>query len=152
MPRCPNCYYLLVLLEKRRRYKCSKCGRVFLKKEIDDKDFREWNKKQRKIDKENIKRPKRVKTSQETKMALKPRGRPKSKFSLEEQREKRLKQKHEWRIKNHEKIKRWRKDKSNQKKLSLAQEKYRQVNKDRVQMNKRLCYWRMKQKNLIPIC
>ena len=47
MPRCPNCFYELVLLEKRRKYKCAKCGKLFPKKEIDDKEFRERNKKRR---------------------------------------------------------------------------------------------------------
>jgi len=48
--RCPNCSYLLVLLEKRRRYKCAKCGKVYLRKEIEHKDFRERNISQRRLD------------------------------------------------------------------------------------------------------
>lgn len=47
MPRCPNCFYELVLLGKRRKYKCAKCGRLFPQREIDDKEFREQNKKRR---------------------------------------------------------------------------------------------------------
>ena len=47
MPRCPNCFYELVLLEHKRKYKCAKCGRLFPQKEIDDKEFREWNKKEK---------------------------------------------------------------------------------------------------------
>jgi len=47
MPRCANCNYELVLLEYRRKYKCAKCGRLFLQSEIDTKDFREQNKKER---------------------------------------------------------------------------------------------------------
>ncbi|HLC37357.1 MAG TPA: hypothetical protein VJJ53_01085 [Candidatus Nanoarchaeia archaeon] len=45
MPRCPNCSYMLVLLEKRRKYKCAKCSKLFFQKEIDNRHFREQNKR-----------------------------------------------------------------------------------------------------------
>ena len=54
MPRCPNCFYELVLLEHRRKYKCPKCGRLFPQREIEDKEFVEWNKRRKKEDKEKI--------------------------------------------------------------------------------------------------
>jgi len=44
MSRCPNCSYGLVLLEKRRKYKCAKCSKLYPKLSIDNKDFREMNK------------------------------------------------------------------------------------------------------------
>jgi DNA-directed RNA polymerase subunit RPC12/RpoP len=47
MPKCPNCFYTLVLLEHRRKYKCAKCSSLFQQREIEDKEFREWNKKRR---------------------------------------------------------------------------------------------------------
>lgn len=47
MPKCPNCYYELVLLEHRAKYKCAKCGELFPQLEIDSKEFREQNKKER---------------------------------------------------------------------------------------------------------
>jgi len=56
MPRCPNCFYELVLLEKRRKYKCAKCGKLFPQKEIDDKEFRERNKKRREQAKKEARR------------------------------------------------------------------------------------------------
>ncbi|MEK6820238.1 MAG: hypothetical protein AABX71_00830, partial [Nanoarchaeota archaeon] len=49
--RCPNCSYMLVLLERRRKFKCAKCSRLYYRKEIEDQDFREWNLKQRTEDK-----------------------------------------------------------------------------------------------------
>lgn len=52
MTVCPRCSYSLVLLEKRCRYKCAKCGRLFLQKPIEDIEFRRWNQKQREIIKE----------------------------------------------------------------------------------------------------
>lgn len=56
MPRCPNCSYILTLLEKRNKYKCAKCGKLFSKKEIDIKEFREWDKQQKKKDGEEFER------------------------------------------------------------------------------------------------
>ena len=47
MPKCPNCYYELVLLEHRQKYKCAKCGRLFPQLGIDSKEFREQNKRER---------------------------------------------------------------------------------------------------------
>ena len=64
-PRCPNCSFALVLLERRLKYKCSKCGKLFLKREIEDKTFRQWNTKQRELDEHNLK------------LERKPKGRPK---------------------------------------------------------------------------
>tara|TARA_Y100000310_G_C20399439_1_gene676696 strand:+ start:60 stop:578 length:519 start_codon:yes stop_codon:yes gene_type:complete len=54
MPKCPNCFYELVLLERRSKYKCAKCGKLFYQKEIDIKEFVEWNKRERKKDKETF--------------------------------------------------------------------------------------------------
>jgi len=56
MPRCPNCFYSLVLLEHRRKYKCAKCSGLFPQKLIEDKEFREWNRTRRKQDKKEAKR------------------------------------------------------------------------------------------------
>lgn len=56
MPRCPNCNYALVLLEHRRKYKCAKCSGLFSQREIDDKEFREQNKKRREEAKKEAKR------------------------------------------------------------------------------------------------
>ena len=54
MPRCPHCNYTLVLLEHRRKYKCPRCSRLYPQKEIDTKDFVEYNKRERKSDKEAL--------------------------------------------------------------------------------------------------
>ncbi|MDD5331489.1 MAG: hypothetical protein PHE43_01540 [Candidatus Nanoarchaeia archaeon] len=70
MLRCPNCGYLLVLLPKRNKYKCSRCGGLFPQKEIDNKEFREWDERQRLQDVENIKSEKKpkIKLSEEEKI------------------------------------------------------------------------------------
>lgn len=54
MPRCPNCFYSLVLLEHRRKYKCPKCSGLFPQKLIEDKEFVTWNKKRRQEEKEKV--------------------------------------------------------------------------------------------------
>ncbi len=52
--RCPNCNYTLVLLPKRAKYKCPKCSRLYTQKEIELKDFVDFNKRERKNDKEAL--------------------------------------------------------------------------------------------------
>ena len=54
MPKCPHCNYELTLLERRRKYKCSKCSKLFPQIEIETKDFVEFNKRQRKLDEEAL--------------------------------------------------------------------------------------------------
>ena len=56
MTKCPNCNYTLVLLEYRQKYKCAKCGRLFFQKEIDAKEFREQNEKEREKDRKQMKK------------------------------------------------------------------------------------------------
>lgn len=47
MPKCPNCFFELVLLKHRRKYKCTKCSKLFLQRVIEDKEFVAWNKRRR---------------------------------------------------------------------------------------------------------
>ncbi len=55
MSSCPNCFYSLVLLSYRQKYKYAKCSKLFKQKEIDNREFRRWNERQRAWDKENLK-------------------------------------------------------------------------------------------------
>lgn len=55
MSTCPNCYYKLVFLSNRLKYKCAKCSRLFLQKSVENKAFYQWNKKQRELDLHNLK-------------------------------------------------------------------------------------------------
>ncbi len=48
-------YPKLVLLSNRRKYKCAKCSRLFFQKEIEAKEFRTWNHKQKELDLHNLK-------------------------------------------------------------------------------------------------
>jgi len=47
MPRCPNCSYKLVLLSSRPKYKCALCSKLYPKKEIEVREFQEFNKRRR---------------------------------------------------------------------------------------------------------
>jgi hypothetical protein len=58
---------MLVLIERDRTYKCAKCGGKFPKLQIENKAFREWNKKEREKDKEALTKGKKYK-----KLILKP--------------------------------------------------------------------------------
>lgn len=57
---CSFCNYSFVLLEHRRKYKYAKCGRLFPQKEIETKEFQDWNKKQRQEEKEKLARSREV--------------------------------------------------------------------------------------------
>mgnify|MGYP001562674578 CR=1 FL=1 len=46
MPTCQNCSYRLVLLSSRPKYKCALCS-LYPKKEIEVKEFQEFNKRRR---------------------------------------------------------------------------------------------------------
>ena len=91
MPRCPNCNYLLVLLEHRRKYKCAKCSKLFSQREIDDAEFRGWNKKRRKEEKENVEKELQEIIKVESK-----------KLTKEEMHEKKIALQRIWREKNRE--------------------------------------------------
>jgi DNA-directed RNA polymerase subunit RPC12/RpoP len=47
MPCCPNCSYKLVLLSSRPKYKCALCSKLYPKKEIEVREFQEFNKRRR---------------------------------------------------------------------------------------------------------
>ncbi len=47
MLRCPNCSYKLVLLSSRPKYKCALCSKLYPQKEIEVKEFQEFNKRRR---------------------------------------------------------------------------------------------------------
>lgn len=132
MPTCPNCSYTLVLLQQRNKYKCALCSRLYSQKEIDDKEFRGWNKRQRELAKEELKQKKqratRVKQTKEEKAG-------KSK---------------EWRTKNKEKILQYKYNyrKRHKEKYALEMQRYRQKHKEEIMLNDRLASWRRRQKGL----
>jgi len=118
--RCLNCNYLLVLLERRRKFKCAKCGRLFLQKSIEDKSFRRWNAKQRELDEHNLKLEKRE---------LKQR----TKLSPEERELKAKESNKKWRLNNKEKCREL-SEKSyykNRNKILSNKKIYRQLSKDK---------------------
>ena len=165
MPRCPNCSYLLVLLEQRMKYKCAKCSRLWKQKFIEDKEFREWNRKQRNIDRESLQQRKpRLSEAEKKKRAMasarkwrlenpeKARqiGRLSSKRRYWRHHEQELERRKLWRERSKEKDKayymQWPSMSKEKRKLYL--EKYRKLNAEPEKLKHRLGYWRNKQKSL----
>ena len=141
MPRCPNCSYTLVLLEKRRKYKCSKCGKLFLRKEVESKDFRIYNKFQKQKDTEEFDRQSKLRRK-----SLKPRKVIDPKIKQKKIREYRA----AYYLKNKVKIlaykREWRKkakERNNQ-----TRKLYRQNKREIVKIWSRIHYWRQMQGNL----
>lgn len=137
MSRCPNCSYILVLLEKRGKYKCAKCSKLFLKKEIDDEEFREWDKEQRKKDEEDFNKQLKLRRK-----SLKPR-----KFDPKEK-QKRLR---EYRLayyeRNIEKMRAY--DGSRKRNRNGYMKKQYHANLDMSRILRRIRYWRQMQKELV---
>ncbi len=70
MIKCPNCFYQLVFLEHRRKYKCAKCSRIFLQTSTELAEFKSWNVKQREVDAHNLSvETRKVKLTEEEKKA-----------------------------------------------------------------------------------
>ena len=63
MPRYPNCSYKLVLLSFRSKYKCALCSKLYPKKEIEVKEFQEFNKKRKIEDLESYEKERKAKSS-----------------------------------------------------------------------------------------
>lgn len=161
MAVCPKCSYSLVLLEHRNKYKCALCSRLFPQKEIDDKEFREWNTRQRVLDVEDYGQEMREKLAKirELKMDMKhlfngfPRRNDKKymkeyyeknkeriKQKIKEYCEKnksRIKQKNkEYREKNKEYLQnKWREHyHKNREKLLEQDDKWREANQERISL------------------
>ena len=157
MQRCPNCSYKLVLLSSRLKYKCSLCSKLFPQKEIDNKEFREWNKFQRQLDLETLKL-KKLKLTKEEKLQ-------KRKLYYKNNKEKLKELQRRWMEKNREfynKIKRnyWnrkteqlnvkRRERYNKKKEMVLnyQERWQQNNSYKYIIKRRLADLREQQRNM----
>ncbi len=148
-PTCPKCYYPLVFLESRLRFKCPKCGKLFLKKEIETKEFVEWNKKQRKADKETI-NGKPQKQTKLTEFQKKQRASAYFKKWYEKNKDKR----DEYYMNNRDNIiqqkREYRKALSEQQKKQQNKKRnvLRMKNLESTRVNLRIDYWKRRQKQL----
>ncbi len=139
MPQCPNCSYKLVLLPNRLKYKCALCSRLYPQKYIEDKEFREWNKRQRELD------------NQDQIASIKPKPR----FRLsEEERKLKVKIYHkEYYQRNREKLRKLMKKSYRKKKAKLkhwAKDNTHPINY-KLKFKHRLNYYRQKQKHLAQL-
>ncbi len=137
MPRCPNCNYLLVLLEHRRKYKCAKCSKLFSQREIDDAEFREWNKKRRQEEKEKIEKELqeiiKVENKKLTKEEMHERKIALQRIWREKNREEYNKYKREYWAKHRKRLLEKRKENYNKRKQEISEQQkvYRQNNKEK---------------------
>ena len=134
MPRCPNCNYELVLIPRRRKYKCPKCGKSFSQKEIELKEFHKLNKEERKKSRKQYLQES-IRNSQAKKII------PKIIYELKNPKP----------VKSEsEKKKEYRKNLSGQQKKEQNEKRNerRLKNIDGTRLNGRIEYWRNKQKAL----
>lgn len=171
MPTCPHCSYELVLLSDRSKYKCALCSKLYFIKYIDNKEFREWNKKKKEFDIENYEKERKEELMQleEVRKSIKQlfrnsvqytkkyredyyqknkeKLRQKWKTYYHKNKEKLLEQDDKWREANQEKYsltnKKWLVKNKNKRKEFLKA--YRINNLSLDQQNKRLAHWRKKQ-------
>lgn len=158
MPRCPNCSYKLVLLSSRPKYKCALCSKLYLKKEIEVKEFQEFNKRRRIEDitiyekeyKEHLARIKEIKKS----LRLLFNGFSKTpkeyrKWYYEKNKEKIRQLNKEWRLRNREYDLKRKKKYSNKNReiLNTKAKLKRQVNPEPERQRKKL--WRTNNQDMI---
>jgi len=129
MPRCPNCSYILVLLEHRRKYKCAKCGKLFPQKEIDDLEFQEWNKKERNTEKVESRKAKKTADSRAYQKKNPEKVNAQQRRYYAKNKDKMQARQRHYRQKNKEK--------------ALARERaYRNKHKDKINAQRRKSYWK----------
>ncbi|MFH1592717.1 MAG: hypothetical protein ABIB47_05110 [Candidatus Woesearchaeota archaeon] len=134
-PKCPNCYFALVLLEKRLKYRCSKCSKLFPQKQVEAISFRIWNKKQRELDLHNLKLE-----------PIKKRISSRRKLSSEQKRAKsRLYHANNSSKINELKRTRWR---ANKEEINLKRRLKRSNNRELTRLLNRIEYFRARQKEL----
>ena len=143
MPRCPNCSYILALLEKRRLYKCASCGKLFFQKGIEFKEFREQNKKQKELDKQELERQLKLRR----KLLKAPNKKPDPSIKqkrLQEYREAYY-ESHKAQILAYKQI--WRKNAKERN--NTTRKRYRVLNREQVMAWSRINYWRQAQKGMV---
>ena len=165
MPRCPNCSYKLVFLEKRLRYKCAKCSRVFLQKFIENRDFRIWNSYRRETEmKELLVEIKQLEEVKQKKKELRELNRiakalrllfngPKLRLNLtpEERRIRKREYNRKWNENNPEKVRAIkRRQLENHREQRYAYLKaWRITNLDKSRLKQRLTHWRRQQAKIV---
>ena len=158
MPRCLNCSYKLVFLENRLRYKCAKCGKGFLPKFIENRNFRVWNSRMREIVMQELtleinqrKRKKKqlIKLNKISRAfrLLFASPRKISSVSSEERKIRKREARRRWNENNPEKVRIMKKRyvDSHRTKTYAYLKSWRASNLDKFRLNQRLAHWRRKQ-------
>ena len=135
---------MLVLLSSRPKYKCAKCSGLFKQKEIDNKEFRTWNKNQRNIDIQNINLEKqRKKAFLEEKRKLKA-------FRILFKKKRKFYPDLSWEMRNPEKVKAMKKRyvENNREQVYDYLKQWRKNNLHEARLKQRLTHWRRQQVGL----
>ena len=161
MPCCPNCSYKLVLLEKRLRYKCAKCSRVFLQQFIENRDFRIWNNHRRETEMQELlveikqleeEKQKKKELRESNKIAKALRllfngSKPRLNLTPEERRIRKREYNKKWNENNPEKVramKRRQLENHREQRYTYLRE-WRISNLDKSRLKQRLTHWRRQQ-------
>ncbi len=161
MPSCPNCSYKLVFLEKRLRYKCAKCGRVFLQKFIENRDFRIWNNHRRNIEMQELQLEiKKIEEEKRKKKELRELNKigkalrllfnsykPRLNLTPEERKLRRKESKKEWELRNPDKVKAMKRkylERHREQRYTYLKA-WRASNLDKSRLKQRLTHWRTQQ-------
>lgn len=161
MPQCPNCSYKLVLLLHRPKYKCALCSKLYPKKEIDTKQFKKFNKRQRIFDIENYEKERKQEITKigEIRRQIKKlfNGLPKSpkeyKKEYYEKNKKNIKQRNKkWRINNleYDENRKRKYYQKNREKILLKSKIKRQTNPELYGQKRR--EWRNKNIEITRVC
>jgi len=162
MPRCPNCSYKLVFLEKRFRYKCAKCGKLFLRRFIENMEFRLWNEQRRNSERQEIlleiKRLEEEKRQRKELRELNRIGRslrflfngppkPRAILTPEERKIRRSESKKLWESRNPDRVKAMKRrylERHREQRYAYLK-MWRMVNLNKSRLKQRLTYWRGQQ-------
>ncbi len=157
MPRCPHCYYGLVLLSHRRKYKCAKCGKIFFQKSIEDREFQRWNQLEREQGRshlfQELHQTAAVRQEQKALRAFRfifTDTIKRERVLPEERRERQLERKRQWRESHHEKVlamnRAWL-SKNKDKRIAYLKQ-WRKTKPNVSRLKQRLAYWRQQQLKL----
>lgn len=163
MPTCPNCSFKLVLLPHRLKYKCALCSKLYPQKEIEDKSFRELNKRERKLDREKLE--KELKKLQEGKLRKKQlrkiekikkeirvlfNGHRARNLTIEQKRKNKQKSNRKYNDKNPGKYREMKRRYLNKNREHIYNylKQWRRNNLSESRIRQRVCHWRRKQRLL----
>jgi len=150
MSRCLKCNYELTFLEKRHKYKCSKCSSLFTEEEIKLEEFKKYNKAERDREKEEVEKQIQIliknSNSKLTEAEKIQRRKEMLRKYHEEHREEHSRRGRKYWAKHRERILLKRKDTAKKEKQNEVRRLRRKDNIELTRVNGRIEYWKRRQK------